>query len=920
MSRVVDNPATSNHAVQAATGTGRQAFLQSLSQHARLFSLETSLGPGALAVERFSGREEMSDLFRFDIDCIATSAAFELKAIVGEEVSLRVMQPDGKRRAFHGIVTRAKQLGADGSLARYGLTLEPWMHALTLRRDSFVFQDKTVLEILAEIFFDYPSANYLFEVDTALPKRSLTIQYRETDYAFARRILAEEGLSFYFRHADSTISPDESGGPHGDTKSDHARHQLVVFDDNARIPACEQPIIRFHRVDATEKDDTITCFTHASGIHTNSVTLGSWDYKKVAATHSEDSANRHGDSPLLEVFEGGSAYRFTDNTESARIARARAESLGLQHHAMRAESSVRALATGTWFSLSGHPDADGEYVVLSIFHEGANNISAGMKALGTRIDTEAGTYRNHFSCIRRSIPVRPSFWHPKPTAPGTQVAVVVGVKNEEITTERDHRIKVQFPWQRGDKSVSGQLLHPTLSNAPGNETAGTWIRVAEPAAGANWGSHFVPRIGQEVCIEFIAGDIDRPVVTGRLYNGADAPPFHGADNHPGAMSGIKTKEYAAGGFNAWMVDDTPGQLRQAVAASYSASQLNVGYLLRHNGNIRGGFRGTGFELATDAWSTLRAKRGMFVSTSQRDGAVSTQLDTQEAQGKLKAAEEIAKALSDAAAQHHALPLSTPQGLQQFSKTISGNDSVDGQQAPKFAQHLTLIDSQASISVATPASSTLFAGQDMTLNASATTRVTAGQAATLAAAKTASLFTHAGGSKVFAAKEPVSIRAHTGPMDVLADKALTVTSSNASIKVQAKQEVLLASGGGYIKLAGSNIDIHCPASVSIKGVVHDFLGAKSEAANLMKLPDESARDPAHWIALHYLEPETGEGVDAAEYEIHFEGGPVVTGTLDKNGKAHHKNVMNKKVKKVLYKPRPAKKEKNAAPLEALNDAQ
>ncbi|GAB3554595.1 hypothetical protein GCM10027343_42780 [Noviherbaspirillum agri] len=99
-----------------------------------------------------------------------------------------------------------------------------------------------------------------------------------------------------------------------------------------------------------------------------------------------------------------------------------------------------------------------------------------------------------------------------------------------------------------------------------------------------------------------------------------------------------------------MVDDTPGQLRQAVAASYSASQLNVGYLLRHNGNIRGSFRGTGFELATDAWSTLRAKRDMFVSTSQRNGAVSTQLDTQEAQGKLKAAEEIAKALSDAAAQ------------------------------------------------------------------------------------------------------------------------------------------------------------------------------------------------------------------------------------------------------------------------------
>jgi type VI secretion system secreted protein VgrG len=316
---------------------------------------------------------------------------------------------------------------------------------------------------------------------------------------------------------------------------------------------------------------------------------------------------------------------------------------------------------------------------------------------------------------------------------------------------------------------------------------------------------------------------------------------------------------------------------------------------------------------------MRAKRGILLTTAQRSGAVSTQLDTSEAQEKLKSAEELTKALSDASVQHQALPLSTPQGIQELKKTITGTETSDGNQAPRFEQSVVMIDSQAGINVTSPASTLMLAGQDMTMTAASSMRVTGGQAASIAVAKTASLFTHAGGAKVIAAKEPVSVQAHTGPMDVIADKAMTITSSNASIKIQARQEILLTSGGGYIKLAGANIDIHCPSSVSVKGATHYFLGAGSKAANLPSLPNEAAKDPTHWIALHYLDPEIGEGVAEAEYEIHFEGGPVLTGQLDANGQARHENVMNKKVRKVIYKPRPPKKEKDTSPLEELNNA-
>jgi type VI secretion system secreted protein VgrG len=838
-------------------GKGRLAFLQSMSQHARLLTLETPLPAAALLVEKFTGQESMSNLFRFDIDCLATSANFELKQLVNQEVTLRILLTNGSNRSFHGIVTNAKQLGSDGSLTRYRLTLAPWMVRLTQRRDNYVFQDKTVLDIIEEVLKDYPYANYRFDVKTVLPKRSVTMQYRESDYDFIVRLLAEEGLNFFFAHGDDHAKPAAAPSRYVDNKPEakthQAKHQFVVFEDNASLEPGRDASIRYHRAAATEASDTITHFAKRNQVQSNSVAMGAWDYKKLVATSSSDNATaKPADVPELEIYEGAGAYRYTDDAESARIAKARAQSLDLAQQQIQGESSVRALAVGTWFTMANYGDdllgmigdaARGlpdphEYIVLSIEHSGANNLFAGMAALskqGKSGEMEAGTYRNRFTCAPRTVPVRPAYWMPKPITPGAQIAVVVGLDSEEITTERDHRIKVQFPWQRGERAVAGQGMHPSGSNAPGNETAGTWVRVMEPAAGANWGSNFVPRIGQEVQIDFIGGDIDRPVVVGQVYNGNDNPPFHGGDNHAGALAGFKSKEYAGGGFNQWVIDDTPGQLRQTFATTTQATQFNSGYLINQNGNQRSSYRGTGLELRTDAWSTLRAQRGLFVSTAARPNGVSTQLDTQEAQGKLKAAEDLSKSLSESASQHQATSLTTPTGLQQLSKIANGKQQADGKEAPEFTAPIGLLDSEAGISITTPASSLTYAGQDATQTAHGAMRVTGKETISVAAGKTASLYTHAGGAKVVAGNSPISFQAHTAPMDITADQAMTITSTNGNIKIQGKDEILLASGGGYIKLAGANIEIGCPATVSVKGVTHDFMGGGSMAAELPNLP-------------------------------------------------------------------------------------
>jgi len=821
----------------ALVGEGRQAFLQSLSQHARLLAIDTRLAPDALLVEQFHGREAMSEPFRFEVDCVATSATYELKVLIGTEASLRLLLNDGRYRSLHGMVTAMHQLASDGSLARYRLVLAPWLHALTLRRDSYVFQDKTVLEIAAEIFADYPFARYRFDVRTPLPKRSLSIQYRESDHAFLRRLLAEEGLNYFFEHLD----PDQQDRHDPSTSASAAsRHRLVIFDDNAALQRCLQPTIRFQRAAATETDDTVTLLSQRRQVQANVLALSSWDYKTLSATTADDAVRDElGAVPPLEIHEGSGAYRFTDAGECARIARARAESLQQAQYAIECESTARQLAVGTWFALSGHHVADDEHIVLSITHHAANNLAAGAQDPSERHRAEAGTYRNRFSCVPRTRQVRPPYWFPKPQAPGPQVALVVGIENEQITTDRDHRIKIQFPWQRGDCAASGQAPHPSTSNASGNESIWTWVRVAEPAAGANWGSAFIPRIGQEVCVDFIDGDIDRPLIIGQLYNGADAPPLHGADNHPGALAGIQSAEYRGDGRNRWLIDDSPGQLRQQLHSSYASSQLNLGYLIRQDRNRRGESRGFGFELATDAWASMRAGRGIFASTSQRASARSTQLDSSEAQQKIEAARKLARTLSDAAEAQQAAALATPTLLASMGNAIAAHSRPDGQQAPAFAEPLALFDSASAFTAATPASGVLFGGKDVSLTSVGAFRASAAQAATLVTGKSTSLFSHAGGAKVIAAQQAVSVRTHTGPMQLVAEKALTLTSSGGHIRIQAKHEILLASGGGYIRLSGGDIDIHCPSSLSVKGSSHDFLGAQSKPALLPVLPSTYA---------------------------------------------------------------------------------
>ncbi|GAB4062475.1 type VI secretion system Vgr family protein [Uliginosibacterium sediminicola] len=837
----------------------RELFLKALSQHARLINLRTPLPDAALIAERLHGREAVSAPYRFEIDCLSSSAHLSLARLIGEELSVSLLLATGQRRSWHGIVTAAAQLGADGGLARYRLRLEPWFALLGQRRNSRIFQDQTAEDILRSLFADYPLARFEFQHQQMLAVRALTTQYRETDLSFACRLLAEEGLSYRFEHDQSEGLDGEPGG---------TRHTLIVFDAQTPLPECAQSQIRYHRVDASEASDTLQRWESAQRVGTNSVARAGWDARQLLAHAGsagiDDGLLALGEVPTLEDWEGAALACYADAAAAERAAHLRAQYLALAARSQRVAGSVRQLAAGSCFTVMQHPHFSGEearFCVLEVEHEALDNLDSQAShapQLQTRIDDAAvtgrGSYRNRARCVSASLPLVPMPL-PRPRLPGLQTAIVVGSAKAHpgsgTHSERDHRIKIQFPWQRGAVPLAGGLSSAT-ERATGDEANGTWVRVSEALAGPHWGSVFTPRIGSEVLVDFINGDPDHPLVVAGLYNGQDAPPWPAGEgssaNHPGVLAGFHAPTLDGAGWSQWQLDDATGQLRTRLATSFARSELNLGYLIHQTptSSQRGTYRGQGFELRTDGWSITRAAQGMLLSTTARQHASSTQLDTAEAAGQLKAAFDVANRLSDAASQSEADPLAQAKQIDAFRAVISAPlpQAGEGERAGKgmpddeskpFTAPAILIEAPASIALTTPQSATLFAGEQLSTSVQADTQITAQHTASLVSGEATSLYTHAGGIKAIAANAPLSIQSHDGPLEVLADQNVTVTSSNDEIHILASSKIVLQAGQSSITLEGAKITFACPGNFTAKGASHVMAGGGSSAASLGELP-------------------------------------------------------------------------------------
>ncbi|RBG47459.1 type VI secretion system Vgr family protein, partial [Xanthomonas oryzae] len=743
------------------------------------------------------------------------------------------------------------------------------------------------------IFADYPQAAFRFDVQAALPAHPITTQYRETDWAFVTRLLAEAGLAWRYAHAQ-------------DADSQATAATLVIFDPQAQAP--DSGTIRFHRSDLAEADDAIGAFGERRGVVPTASTVTSWHSEQVRAVGAQAQAEAGG-LPPLEVYVQPRAGRFAQEATAQDQAQARLDALRVPHTLHAGAGSARVLAAGAAFTLRQHAQHDGQrFVPVAIEHVAVNNLGQGIVALLDAPELEHGSYRNRFLAVPAATPLR-ALPQDRPRMPGPQSARVVGVADAALSPSRDHQVRIQFPWQRGDQPAPGGLTDSASTapgHAPGDQRAGTWVPVAEWVAGPNWGSHFLPRIGSEVLVEFLHGDIDQPRITGQLYNGEVAPPFGGGldarASHPGTLSGLHTQSHDGSGTQQWLLDDTPGQLRTRLHTSLADTRLELGYLVQHSDTARGALRGQGFELASQGWGNVHAAQGLLLSSSARGQGASTALDVAEAVAQLHGAQRTAQALHATLTQQQVPGLDAhpsvtrlreaidPQAQGKYTAAVGGQAATtpadggrDGQ-APveRFAQARLLGESPDHIAWTTPASAVAYAGQALQLTVQQDAQLSAGQTLSAVSGQHTALFAQRGPIKLIAAAGPVSLQAHTGALELLADQAVTVTATDTRIDVLAQHKIVLQAGQTRITLEGGDITFACPGQFTVKASTHPFLGGEMNVAPLSALPGSLISDFGYDEQFRLVADDGETPLSRCRYRITGNNGDAWEGIADEDG--------------------------------------
>ncbi|MDX8121066.1 type VI secretion system Vgr family protein [Janthinobacterium sp. GMG2] len=703
-----------------------------------------------LLVEAFAADERLQEVGARDIIALSTSAHVALASLLGQPASLHVSLADGTRTPFSGYISAAATLGSNGGLARYRLRITPWLWLLTQARNSRVWQDRSVSAIVDEVLQAYaPYALWRWSDEVAsfmqeAGERSYCCQYRESDYDFVRRLLTEEGLAWRFD---------------GQT--------MIVFADSSQ--ACATPEdassaqgggLRFHGARVGEPGDSVQALSARRSLQVGLSSVLSYDYKAkkaVAASVPTNTVLGGKHAPMLESYDTPGQYWYASAAQAQRYAQLQMQAHEARAQLWQARSTVRTLRAGTRFTLTQGPlpPADGaapEYVVLRVASIGVNNLPVpaleglaelfgpipelleetvaqwgdGFPDVAAAIaQAQASGYANCIEMISAGTPWRPlrngndARQHATPTALGSQSAIVVGADGQdaasgadEIYCDRLGRVRIRFHWQQ--------------------ETAATcWVRVAQRAAGGGMGSQFLPRIGQEVLVQFLENDIDRPVIIGALYNGqgeggskptpggvggesgdagvfqpahdhavagqgnvagGNSPLWHGAagasaaHRNASAQWGIRSKEFGkaggAAGYNQLLFDDTDSQGRVQLKSSHAASELSLGHLIHGADNYRGSLRGAGAELRTDAYGAVRAGAGLLISSylvnhdaRARDPAG----DNAPGMALLKQAAKLGETFSEAAVTHQGVAYAAHLGA-----TAPGSSTLDAKAAPLSA--------------------------------------------------------------------------------------------------------------------------------------------------------------------------------------------------------------------------------------------
>jgi type VI secretion system secreted protein VgrG len=834
-------------------------FAKTYTQHHRLIALrfpETSKGieHGTLLPARLNMTTALSEDTNIELVCLTADTTVELKTYLGQPVEISVLLANRGHKIIAGVVLALASEGYDGEFTTVVLTIGSMFQTLKHRHTSRVFQNSSVPDIVRAILTEHRHTNHVFafcfhyteQLYQTYPRRELVIQHNETDYAFIRRLLAEEGITYYHisGQADAKDDPYHSS----DVRRSPIVHQFVITDHNQGYRTGSEPTLYFG---ADDKDgtDSLTSFTGRRQLTSYMTSVRHYAYQSAAnhngSQHTRIAQGERADNAMctLEDYRADAAFECSDNDSMQRIATVRQQARDAAARQFSGTGTLRALDAGTIVTIEDHPVLDQDpieqrhFLITSLHYQARNNLPDDI-AKAWRDPDEAITAsdktipcRVSFTAIRHTIPFAPAYTeaHQQPTAHGIQTATVVGPANEEIFTDEFGRIKIQFHFVR-------QSEHPN-GGADFNAASFPWVRVANHQAGAGFGTQFIPRVGQEVIVDFINGNINLPIVIGVVHNGTHTNPwFSGTGALPAnrTLSGFKTeghKDHTH--YNELLFDDTYQQSRTKLSSESGKTQLNLGYLVHPRTNGEGQARGQGFELRTDQHGALRAANGILISAAGKIDASGNQLDRSELTKVMQMLESVHQRLGKFAAAHQGdatdtAPFSALKTyLQQWE---NGTNTKGNEPDPTGTQALVAVSAPAGIVLGSQASIALAAENHIDIASAQNVQLSTARKLLARAAESISLFAQKLHIKLIAASGNVQIEAHSANIEMLAAKQIILNGLEEIILRAPK--ITFETNGAKQTWGNGNIASQCVGIHTAQASKHIMSGPGAGAAGGM----------------------------------------------------------------------------------------
>ena len=493
-----------------------------ITEDNRDVAIHSPLGEGVLLLRSMEGAEQLGRLYSYELQLLSTKANIQAKDILGQKVTIRLRTKENTKRYFNGHVNRFDRVDAEGEFTKYRVTVVPSLWFLTRNSDCRIFQNKTVPEIIENVLQQHGIDHYERRLFDDYRKLEYCVQYRETDFNFISRLMEQEGIYYFFIHENgsSLLVLADSPGAH---------ESYPNYEEIRYLPAGG----------GSRQRETICDWMMSNKFLTTSFTHKGYDFE-----HPKKNLLSMAEIHREHAFAGLECYDYPGdyltNDEGQRYALVRAEEIQCEYETFHGHADARGIAVGHNFHLNDSylEDRNRMYLTTRVKHTITSDL------YGSRADAEiVHTYTCDFSAIPANTHYRVGRTTPKPIVHGPQTAVVIGPDGEEIHTDEHGRVRVRFHWDREHYD---------------NDASSCWIRVTHASAGKKWGTFSLPRVGQEVVVEFLEGNPDLPIITGSIYNGDNPPPYPLPGNK--TISTIKSNSTKGGnGFNEIRFEDKKGE-------------------------------------------------------------------------------------------------------------------------------------------------------------------------------------------------------------------------------------------------------------------------------------------------------------------------------------------------------------------------